>query len=254
MSSIELFGRTIPLYGICFYMGIFLATIAAFLLCKNISFPRWELVYSAIYVLIGALIGAKLLFIIVSWQQIMAYRLSWISIIKGGFVFYGGMLGGAVGLFIYTQIYKEKFRDYVDIYATVLPLGHAIGRIGCFLAGCCYGIPCSFGVIYTETVGQTPLRVRLLPIQLIESACLVVLFVILLFIFFKSNRGGIVARTYCLLYAILRFVLEFFRGDAERGTLFGLSTSQWICIPLALGSIFYFIWRKNRANHFSKNG
>ncbi len=251
ISNIELFGTSIPLYGIFFYLGIALAAIAALIISKKISFPCWEIVYSAIYVMIGAMLGAKLLFIAVSWDQIVEYNLSFIQIIKGGFVFYGGLIGGAIGLFIYTSVYKANIIEYIDIYATVLPLGHAIGRIGCFFAGCCYGVPSSFGVIYTQTVGQTPLGIKLFPVQLAESACLIALFIILLVLFFKSKRKGIVALVYAFSYSVIRFVLEFFRGDAERGIFFGISTSQWICILLALIStilLFLRIQKLKRAD------
>ncbi len=245
-SNIEILGKEIPLYGLCFYLGIAFAALAAFIFCKYISFPRWEIVYSGIYTMIGAFIGSKLLFIIVSWQQILTYRLSFVSVIKGGFVFYGGLIGGLIGLLIYTGIYKEKTVPYLDIYAMVLPLGHAIGRVGCFFAGCCYGIPCSFGVVYTETVGQTPIGIKLLPIQLIEAGGLLIIFAIQLIIFFRRGKKGSLAFSYCFSYSLLRFVTEFFRGDSERGEILFLSTSQWICVLLLIAALSIFIVNRQK--------
>ncbi len=250
LSNIEIFGRTIPIYGICFYLGIILAVAAALVLCKYADFPRWEVIYSAVYAMIGGMVGSKLLFIAVSWRQILAYNLSFIAVLKGGFVFYGGLIGGFIGLWVYTKIYKQKLIPYMEIYAAVLPLGHAIGRVGCFFAGCCYGIPCSFGVVYRQTAGLTPLGVRLLPIQLIEAACLLVLFVALVLVFLKGKRNGTVTLVYVYSYSLIRFAVEFFRGDRERGHLLWLSTAQWICILLIITeSLALIVYKTKRKGH-----
>lgn len=230
MNSINIFGREIPLYGIFFYLGIAAASVAGLLVCNKKKLPKIELLYSGIYVFVGALIGAKLLFLAVSLKQIIEYRIPLINLIKGGFVFYGGFLGGALGLFIYTKQFKESFLRYADIFVAVVPLGHAFGRVGCFFAGCCYGIPVKWGHVYTSSHGTTPLGVPLLPIQLIESGCLLLIFaVMMLFVFKWQKHEGFLASLYLTLYPVTRFVLEFFRGDAERGVLF-LSTSQWVSL------------------------
>lgn len=236
MPFINIFSKQIPLYGVMFYIGIALAAIVAVNICKKRGLPAFEIVYSAVYVMIGALLGSKLLFIIVSWDEIIKYDLSLIQVIKGGFVFYGGLIGGALGLIIYTRQFAMKLIDFVDVYATVLPLGHACGRVGCFFAGCCYGMEYDgfLSHTYTASAGLTPLGIPLLPIQLIEAVCLLVLFAILLAVYFKSKKFGFVSKVYLVSYSILRFVLEFFRGDSERGKLFLLSTSQWVSILLVI--------------------
>ncbi len=258
IPDIVIFGRTIPWYGLCFYFGIALAAIATMLLCRRIRFPRWEIVYSAIFMMIGAILGAKLLFILVSWEDIVAYDLSLVEIIKGGFVFFGGLIGGLSGIWIYTRLYKYPIAPYLDIYAVVLPLGHAFGRVGCFLAGCCYGVPCSFGLAYRFSANlSTPLNTPLLPIQLIEAGCLLLIFVIQLCLFRRRRFIGQTAVSYCLMYAILRFTLEYFRGDAERGILLGLSTSQWISVLMAIAATvaLIFLYRSHtRKSHGASSG
>ncbi|MBR6795301.1 MAG: prolipoprotein diacylglyceryl transferase, partial [Clostridia bacterium] len=196
----------------------------------------FDIVGSAVYAMIGAFLGSKLLFIIVSYEQIIEYQISLVGVIKGGFVFYGGLLGGTLGLFIYAKQFKIDFFRYSDIYATVLPVGHAIGRVGCFFAGCCYGIPHDGFLSYTYTfsVGMTPLGVPLLAIQLIEALLLFLLFLVLLsLILLQKRRVGFCTAVYVITYAVLRFILEFFRGDKGRG-VFVLSTSQWISLLLAV--------------------
>ncbi len=243
ISEIVIFGRSVPLYGIFFFIGIGAAVLAAILICRKIKFDKWEIVYSAIYTMIGAILGAKLLFIAVSLKEIIEYDIPIINVIKGGFVFYGGLIGGFSGLFIYCKQYKLKQIEYLEIYSTVLPLGHAFGRVGCFFGGCCYGIPCDFGVVYTKTVGMTPLGVRLLPIQLIEAALLLVLFAVQLLIMKRKKESFTNTAFYCIAYPCIRFILEFFRGDAERGSFLSISTSQWVSLAVvaaSMGSLLIF--------------
>ena len=244
-SFIELFGKEIPLYGIFYYLGIAIAGVVAVLLCKKKNIERYDFVYSAVYSLIGATIGAKLLFIVVSIEEIIELQLSLEAIIKGGFVFYGGLIGGILGLLIYVKEFKLKFLPFADLYATVLPLGHAFGRIGCFFAGCCYGIPYDgpFSYTYHYSIGTTPTEIPLLPIQLIEAITLFWIFIITLIIFQKNFSCGTVTTVYIFSYSIIRFVLEFFRGDKERGAFLSLSTAQWISIALILLVTIYFLYR-----------
>ncbi len=248
IENLVIFGKEIPWYGICFFFGAAIAVVAAMILCKFIRFPSWEIIYSAIFMMVGAVIGAKVLFWIVSYKDIAAQfeeaKKLGISaavvienIIKGGFVFYGGLLGGLAGIWIYTKKYKVSIRPYLDVYAVVLPLGHAFGRVGCFLAGCCYGMPCSVGFEYRYPVSSlTPTGVKLFPIQLVEAACLLILFGVQLLVLRKRRFSGQCAVFYCWAYPLVRFTLEFFRGDAERGGFLFLSTSQWICLLLAGGA------------------
>ncbi len=252
-SYITLFGKEIPLYGIAFYTGILLAAAVAFLLMRRRrNFPMYDLLCSAIYVMIGAIVGAKLLFIAVSLKDIIQSDIPFYYWIKGGFVFYGGLIGGAAGLWIYTKQFRMRIMDFVDIYAAVLPLGHSIGRVGCYFAGCCYGIPYDGpgAVIYHESLTMTPLETPLLPIQLIEAAGLMVLSIVLAICYLKISRRGAVAAFYVIGYSSLRFVLEFFRGDRARGIWLNVSTSQWISLALVCVLIFICImeYRKNQNN------
>ncbi len=212
-----------------------MAGICAAILRKKRSLDLFDVVGSGIYAVIAGAIGAKLLFLAVSARQIIELHLGLEAIIKGGFVFYGGLFGGILGLWIYTKQFHFPIYDLLDLFAVVLPLGHAIGRVGCFFSGCCYGIPYDgfFSYTYEHTLGDAPIGVPLLPVQLIESVCLLALFVCVLCIFLlKPQKRGMPAFVYIFGYATMRFILEFFRGDYVRG-IFGIfSTSQWISILL----------------------
>ena len=235
--SISIFGKEIPLYGLMFFIGIVIAGIVAIPLARKKKLDLFDLYASASYAVIVGIFGAKLLFVAVSYEQIIAYNLSFMQIIKGGFVFYGGLIGGFFGLLIYIKQFKRKTAHFFDVFAAVLPLGHAFGRVGCFLAGCCYGMeyhgPLSH--TYTQSNGVTPIGVPLFPIQLLEAALLITLSIVLIIIFLKNpTKDYLVTQIYVYAYALIRFVLEFFRGDKERGAAFALSTSQWISIAIVV--------------------
>ncbi len=253
---LNVFGNQIPLYGIFFYIGVFLAGIVGVLISKRRNIPKFDIVCSGIYTMIGAVIGAKLLFLAVSWRDILEYMTAYnipisdiiMSVIKGGFVFYGGLIGGLLGLAVYSCQFKMKFSDFLDIYAVVLPLGHAFGRIGCFFGGCCYGIPYD-GMLshtYEYSAGTTPLGVPLLPIQLIEAFLLFLLFVGLMCVFLFFDKKQLCVKLYSICYGVIRFVLEFFRGDTERGGWGLLSTSQWISVAIICITIGEIVFERLR--------
>lgn len=244
-----LFGKEIPYYGVLYFAGMFAAVLAMLPIYSKRDIKRYDLVYAAVYVGIGATVGAKLLFLIVSVRQIIELNLSFVDVIKGGFVFYGGLIGGLAGLLIYAKQFHMKVIDYFDVFAVVVPLGHAFGRVGCFISGCCYGIHYDGFLSYTyeHSLGDTPLGEPLLPIQLIEAAMLLILFVVL-FVLFKRypDKKGLTSLTYFCTYPVIRFILEFFRGDIVRGSFAGLSTSQWISIILLCAAVITYMLYKNR--------
>ena len=237
----------IPLYGVFFFLGMFAAAVVAAILAKIKKIVFFEFLCAVVYVMIGAIVGAKLLFIIVSWEEIMRLHLSFLEVIRGGFVFYGGLIGGILAILLFGKNFKVKLADYVDVFACALPLGHAFGRIGCLFGGCCYGIEYDgFGhVCYGSAANvNTPLETPLFPVQLLEACLLLCLFFALLLLLLKGKTKGKIVFVYAASYAVLRFVLEFLRGDAERGVFLGISTSQWISLLLFAGGIFLLFWKR----------
>lgn len=250
ISYIKLFDTKIPLYGICFYFGMIIAALVGALICKKRAIEHFDLVGSAVYTFIGAITGSKLLFLIVSFKTIIERNIPIEAVLKGGFVFYGGLIGGLIGLIIYVKQFRMRLSDFLNVYTVCLPLGHAFGRVGCFFGGCCYGIEheSPFSVIYTETAGNSPLHTPLLPIQLIEAVVLLIFFIIMLILFLK-NICNFIPTIYLTMYSVARFVIEFFRGDAERGALLGISTSQIISIVIVLLSLIYHVIHNKNANN-----
>jgi phosphatidylglycerol:prolipoprotein diacylglycerol transferase len=210
-----------------------------------------------IWAIIGALIGAKALLVLRSAGDYIARpsELWSMSLVSSAGDFYGGFIGAliAAAIFFVRHSGVPVWRA-ADICAPAIALGQAIGRIGCFMAGDDYGRPSNlpWAVAFTDpnaaAIGGAPLGVPLHPVQLYESAVCLALFGFLVWLGRRPHRDGDVIAAYTLLYAIARFGLEFFRGDADRGFLFGglLSTSQFIAIPLAVIAIGILLTRSRR--------
>ena len=166
-------------------------------------------------------------------------------------MFFGGLLAAVpVGIW-YVKRHKLPVWKTADIMAPYIALGHAFGRLGCFFAGCCFGSPCDGPVCitFTDPHSLAPLGVPLWPTQLMESGGEFLIFGLLLLIRNRKSFDGQLFWLYPLLYSILRFIVEEFRGDTARGLYFGglASTSQIIAVGLALVSVF-MLWRMKSAH------
>lgn len=245
----EIFGIRLASYGSLISLGIILAVIVYWYRKKIYLYDKEQILYSAIYGLIFAFIGAKLLYIITDFQgvvDLLRGSLSFTDKIKylltGGYVFYGGILGGIAGVYLYCKKQKIPFVYAIDSLAPEVPLAHAFGRIGCFFAGCCYGIPYNgaFCVKFPKnTIGLA--GVNLFPVQLLNSLLNFICFIILFLYSRKERRGGKVSGLYIVLYGIGRFFTEFLRYDSIRGHMLWFSTSQWISLMLLpLGLLLFF--------------
>jgi phosphatidylglycerol:prolipoprotein diacylglycerol transferase len=192
------------------------------------------------------LVGGKGLFAI---TQIGSSEESFINnILFGGFVFYGGLIGSLVGLLIYCKIYKVNYLGMMDVFTSLLPLGQAIGRIGCYLNGCCYGREYNGPLAVKYIVNGS--FVYVFPTWFAEA-----LFCLFIFVFFiavsKVHSCGFYTSRYLILYSIFRFVIEYFRGDQIRGIWCGISTSQIISlIMLASGIYIYRLSRRSIINNY----
>ena len=196
-----------------------------------------------LWILISALVGAKLLLLIVDWEH---YRQHPLELIRSGGVFYGGLVAAVLTSMWFFRKHKLSAWRMSDILSPSVALGHAIGRLGCFSAGCCWGKETSvpWGVTFTdpyagEIVG-VPLGVALHPTQLYESIVEFAIFGFLIFLAGRKKFDGQIFWSYVALYSTARFVIEFFRGDLARGFAFGgaFSTSQVIAFVLLGVSVF----------------
>lgn len=229
-------------YGLMIAIGILLAylTFEARAVRKNIS--RDEVFEITIVCLLSGLFGAKLLYWLTRLSDIIRDPSFLIATLTDGFVVLGGIGGGLLGGFIYTRIKKVSFMERFDLAIPSVALAQGFGRIGCFLAGCCYGreVKGWFSVTFKNSE-YAPNGVALFPSQLCSAALDFFLYIILISLHRHTDRKGICSGTYLILYGIGRFIMEFFRGDAERGSIGMLSTSQFLCIfVFILGIIITF--------------
>lgn len=230
--SINIGQISIPTYGLCAAVGM----LSAFLLLLY-THKRRELNKDAAFTcsfvaIISGLIGSKLLYFIVELPAIISNPSFLKDALTGGFVFYGGLIGGIIGGWIYCAVKKLPVLAVADAYAAPLTLGQAFGRIGCFMAGCCYGMRCDSPLCVVFPSGSAaPAGVPLLPTQLMEAAFLFVLTAALVLILKRVKLRGIVTGVYLIAYGVWRFIIEFFRDD-YRGGIGALSTSQIISLVL----------------------
>lgn len=234
----------IPMYGLCIAFGVILAGLIGYFLSKYRKKNFLDFIIISAVILGFGFIFAKLFFIIVTYP-IKDFFMILGALIKGknnevktgGFVFYGGVIGGILGYFIGVKIAQCKITDFIDIFAVLIPFIHGFGRIGCFCAGCCYGIPYEgpFSVVYKTPLSSVPTGVGIFPVQLLEALLLFILFIVLLILFLKNKK--FLFFIYLIVYGLIRFFLEFLRFDFERGFILGLSVSQFISIILIFSSI-----------------
>lgn len=259
LPYISAFGKTIPSYGILGFIGIVIAILfGVFYFSKFYDIKKEDIFYASMFALIGIGIGAKLLYIITILPDLIQNfnNLDWKTVIprllQGGFVFYGGLIGGVIGLYVYSKSFKISFKKLCMILIPVVPIFHSIGRIGCLLAGCCYGMEYDgFGSITFYNSELAPIGVPLFPMQIVESICNLIIFIIILITYKRFKGTYKTIALYSVLYSIVRFVLEFYRGDTARGILV-LSTSQWISIALFIVGIILFIHSYDKKKKFTK--
>ena len=230
-------------YGTMMAIGILVAVLMSMYRGKKRGFSQDSILDIALYGVIGGLIGAKLLYIVVEIPHIVSGEESWRDIIFNGFVIYGAILGGVGAAYIYCRIKKLNFIKHFDLVAPEIAIAQGIGRIGCLLAGCCYGSETSsrLSIVFPEGA-FAPAGVRLYPTQIYSTLGDFAIAIILLIYYDKrkNRKDGYTALLYLTLYSIGRFFLEFLRGD-ERGDVGALSTSQFIAIILLVLCIAVYV-------------
>jgi len=253
LPFIHVLNRDVPMYGIMLALGFVLVSVISFFRAIKRGLKGENLIIIAAFVLGFALIGGKLTYTFVTWSPAeiihMVNQGDWENLLGGGIVFYGGLISGIIGAFLGSLVAKDDLRNYLDVVVPVIPLGHAIGRIGCLCAGCCYGRPTDsiIGIVYPQNIGGAPVGMELLPVPLLECTVNLMIFGVLMYVSAKTSSRYLTCILYCILYGIARFILEFFRYDTIRGIAGGLSTSQWISLGLIAGAIIMlFILKKYR--------
>lgn len=194
---------------------------------------------------VSGLFGARLTYVMLNWASFRTDILSVFKIWEGGLVFYGGFLAALGATWVFAQKKSIPFLKLTDLVAPALALGHAIGRLGCFMAGCCYGKPSilPWSVTFRHPESLAPLGIPLHPTQTYEALGNLILFGILFLLLAKKWKTGTTTSAYLIGYGVMRFFLEFFRGD-ERGFFWALSTSQWFAFAAVFAGLFLLFSRR----------
>ena len=242
-------------YGLMIAIGIVAAYIVAEYRARKMKMDYEHLAYIAIWCILGGFAAAKILFWITEWKSVMEDPGFLFDTLDDGFVVYGGIIGGILAGYIYAKVKKLNFLEYFDLVMPSIALAQGFGRIGCLLAGCCYGYETESALSITFTDSDfAPNGVALIPTQIYSSLLNFVHFGILLFIAKRKKADGQVAAAYLVFYSVGRFILEFFRGDLERGNVGVLSTSQFIGIFTGIAGVILFVWmtKRNAGCHTNK--
>ncbi|MBQ6603634.1 MAG: prolipoprotein diacylglyceryl transferase [Eubacterium sp.] len=244
---------TIYGYGLMTAIGI----IAAYLSCeyraKKHGLDHTKVFGLVVSCCIFGYLGSKILYFLTILPQIIADPSIILRSLADGWVVFGGIIGGLLGAIWYTKRQKLDTWRFLDTGLASVALAQGFGRFGCFLAGCCDGrqTDSAFAIVFTHSA-HAPNNVPLVPTQLISSALdFLLFFALVLFDRYVQHAPGESAALYLICYSVGRFILEFYRGDIERGAVGVLSTSQFISIFTAIAGIIIWIIRSRKR---TKNG
>ncbi len=242
---------TIHGYGLMIAIGIIAALTAGIFLAKRKGINPDELYNLTFIAVIGGFMCAKILYCVVEWKTFIDEPLKTLG--SDGFVVYGGIIGGTLLCGLYCRFKKLSFLKYFDVVLPSVAIAQGFGRIGCFLAGCCYGRETdSFVGITFKNSNYAPNNVSLIPTQLFSSTGCFLMAAVLFFYARKKRIDGRTGALYLIFYSIGRSVIEIFRNDF-RGEIGVLSTSQFISIFILLSGIVMFIQPWNRTDKKNNN-
>jgi phosphatidylglycerol---prolipoprotein diacylglyceryl transferase len=239
---------TIYTYGVLLAVSYLLGLWLAMRRARKWGLDANRILDLGIYIIIAALIGAKLLLLVVDFDQFSRSPGDLLTLARSGGVFYGGLILAVVVGFWYVSRHRLPFWTTCDVFAPGIALGHVTGRLGCLAAGCCYGRPADvpWAITFTNPLAAanvgTPLGIPLHPTQIYEAGAELLILGLLL----ATERRGrpFAGRTfwaYMFLYAVSRYIIEIYRGD-PRGMVLGFSTSQFISLVLAPLSVAMLIY------------
>lgn len=237
---------TIYGYGLMIAIGIFAAYLTTEYRAKKKGLDSDPVFWILIFGVISGFLGSKLLYIITVLDEVIANPASLLDI-ADGWVVYGGIIAGILGGALCCKIRKVSFLTYLDLVVPAVALAQGFGRIGCFLAGCCYGHESHLPIAITfHDSAYAPNNVPLFPSQLLSSALNFVHFFLLCAIAKRTDKTGVIGACYLIFYSVGRFCIEFLRGDLERGNVGALSTSQFISLFVALAGVLLLVFLKKK--------
>lgn len=242
-----LFGKTVTTYGLMAMLGL-LAAIAtwAFLRRRLPDFPPDLPSNLGVLLILAGLVGARAAYVVANWPDFAAHPAEILRVDHGGLIFYGGLLLASLALVVYARLARLPLWRLADFAIPGLAVGHAFGRVGCFLFGCCHGAPATahpaLGIAFPAgtPLGDATSSVPLYPVQLWEAVALLLIWLLLLRLHARPHRPGTLFAAYLLLYPPVRFALEFLRGDLRQPAFGPLDVAQAVSLLLFLAGLLLF--------------
>lgn len=238
-------------YGLMIALGVLAAFIIVLRLSRSMGLNADDLSSLFMWVFAASFIGGRLFFYLEDIPRYINHPSEMLRISGGGFVFYGSLLFAVPVIAWWLKKRKIAFRPFADILAIAGPVVHSMGRVGCFLAGCCHGKECphpGLGVTFTHPESMAPKNIDLYPTQLFDIGVNMIILLLILYLWKRKQFAGQLFLIYLSMYAVGRSFVEIFRGDEARGFLFGgmLSHSQFIAIVVMMTCAWlWFRWKKS---------
>jgi phosphatidylglycerol:prolipoprotein diacylglycerol transferase len=247
---IDLGFYALPTYGVLLAVGVIVGLWTLWMRANRAGLEGAQLVDLALWLVIWALVGSKVLLVVVDYRRYFDNPAELLGVIRAGGVFLGGFIAALIAAAVLMRRYRLAWLPTLDVIMPSLSLGQAVGRLGCLMAGCCWGSECTlpWALVYTDAraaanVG-TPLHVSLHPFPAYGALFNFALYAVLAALYRSRPAPGRVFGTYLVIYGIGRFLLEWTRGDASRGFVLGgaLSTSQLIALILVTAGVALHVW------------
>jgi phosphatidylglycerol:prolipoprotein diacylglycerol transferase len=252
--AFEIFGFSVYWYGILAAVGFLMAFGTASRRAPREGIASEQIINLAPWIIGGAILGARLLYVVSYWKQDFAGRpLIEIFNMRTGLVYYGGLVGSCLATVFYCRRHKLPLWKVGDIFAPSIALGHAFGRFGCLMTGCCYGSPTNLPWAIHFPRDHWTHGIGVHPTQIYEAALNLILCGGLLLLYRRKKFDGQIFAAYLICYAVLRSFVEIFRGDYEKHYIGGMATpGQTVSILIMIAGVT--IWWKLRAKSSSPSG
>lgn len=240
---------TIHTYGLFVALGFTVGLVVMIRIGRTEGFSSQQIMDVGFIIILWAVIGSRLTYALINFSYYVTHPIDILKIWQGGLVFSGGLIAVVLGMSWYIRRHHLSFWKIGDLCGPAVAIGESIGRIGCFMAGCCYGQPTDlkWGIVFTHPQSLAPLNIALHPTQVYHSLTDLIIFVVLMVLHARKKFEGQVFLWFLILHSAGRLLIERFRGD-DRGLIPGtdMSATQLVTILILIGSVVMLFMLKSR--------
>ncbi len=240
---------TIHTYGLFVALGFTVGLLVMIRLGRTEGIGSQQIMDVGFIIILWAVIGSRLTYALINFSYYITHPIDIFKVWQGGLVFSGGLIGVVLGMSWYIRRHHLSILKIGDLCGPAASIGESIGRIGCFMAGCCYGQPTDvkWGIVFTHPQSLAPLNIGLHPTQIYHSLSDLIIFVVLMVLHARKKYEGQVFLWFLILHSVARLFIERFRGD-DRGMIPGtdMSATQLVTILILIGSVAMLFILKSR--------